>query len=497
MIKEGEATQAQVNAQLEALNNAYNSLEKYVPATGLKIGLDDDTSGATVVNDGFIRYTGSVVSGRAVQLNAELTPSNSQYTSIEWTSSNEDITVDDTGLVVNGKLTGAGVTKITCKITTAYGNEYEASAWVSFVRYGVTAVTFDSDVIYGAPQETKTITPNLNQSSQSSASCVNDCLYESSNTDVATVNDKGEVTFLTQGTAVITVTALDGGYVGTINATTTWDTTALQEAINQAKTYNYMDYAYDYGIAFNNAYTRAVEVYENPTASQVAINVACTNLVEAMTNLEGHEFITPVAEFYANGEELVAGKAYAVDSNNQVKINYTLNDGAMYKSVNITAVGTGITTSDTTNGIVLTKSITANTSVTVTAVVTDAYDRETTSTYIITVANKIINVTSVAITENDVEVGDTLVKTGFSLGYTDFSGIQLGYTLNPSSATTPAKVEWSSSAENRIVVDETGLVTLTTIGKGFSSNTADITCTVTNSDGTTVSKTVTVTIARK
>ena len=113
---------------------------------------------------------------------------------------------------------------ITCTVTTEEGDEFTDSVYVSFVRYGANEVTFDSNKIYGAPNQTKQLTANLNQTDKSTAAqllSVNDCLYSSSNEEVAAVDENGNVTFITQGEATITVTAIDGGYVGTIPAYTT------------------------------------------------------------------------------------------------------------------------------------------------------------------------------------------------------------------------------------------------------------------------------------
>lgn len=81
--------------------------------------------------------------------------------------------------------------------------------------------------------------------------------------------------------------------------------------------------------------------------------------------------------------------------------------------------------------------------------------------------------------------------------YTNFSGITIGYIPVPGNANSITSVSYTSSASNYVTVDENGLVELTTLGKIRSSNTATITCTVTNLDGTTATASVSVTITRR
>lgn len=491
MVREGKATQAEVNAQLKALNDAYDSLERYIVAEGVEVVLDDDGSVATEVNKGFIRYLGSSVNGKTVQLAYVTKPANAHFQKIEWVSDSDNITVNDEGLVSNTSAL-SGVAKVTCLMTNAYGQVLSGSVYVSFTRYGVKAVTFEKDKIYGAPQEIKNVNAKIDQGNNLNLG-VSDCIYESSNESVATVDEKGNVIFMSQGDSIITVTALDGGIQGKITVTTTWDTTALQAAIAEADQIDYMDYEYSYGMAFKSAYDTAKEVYANPLASQDTIDTACTDLTTAMTALEGNEFITPVVTLMSGDKVVEANKAYQTE-NDKATITYSLNDGAMYKSVELTAEGDGITSAATENGVVITRKQSVDTTATITCKVVDTYDREITKTFDITLVDKIINVTDIQLTADGALVSSSIAKTFKT--YTEFNGLQLGYILLPTDATAPTSVKWTSSATDYIVVDDNGLVTLTTRGKVRSSNTSNITCTVTNTDGTKVTKVLKVTISR-
>lgn len=496
VVDEGKATQAETDAQLKKLNDAYNALVRYNPVTGLNITYDKDQANVTEPNDGFIRYTATTLNSRTVQLDAGLQPAGAMYKSIEWTSSNENITVDKYGLATSNT-PQAKYAVITCTVTNVYDQTFTDSIYLSFVRYGVTQVTFDSDKIFGAPQEIKNASPNLNQGGTIQSSKIDDCLYTSSDESVATVDNEGNITFISQGSSTITVTSIDGGFVGTIEAVTTWDTTALQEAINQAKNIEYTDYAYDQGTAFNAAYENAQEVYDNVYATQDEIDTACAALQTAITNLEGNEFIAPAPVLNAGTQEIEDGRSYETDENSILTLSYAMNEGAMVKSVQWqTENENGVTTAVNGDNLVITKTGDTNASLTVKLVVTDDYDREKVYTYSIGVVSKIINITSISLTVNGAVSEGTYTETGHSSGYRDFTPIQLAYIATPEGATSPASVTWESLAPTYITVDENGLVDLTVAGKVRQTNTATIKCTVTNADGSVVTQSIMVTISR-
>lgn len=497
MVDSGKATQAEVNQMLEKVNTAYDNLVLYQAANGVKIGFEENQY-VTSPNEGYIRFTNQTLNGKQIQLTADILPSNDAiYNSVTWSSSNSNVSVDQFGLVTN-ETSPAKYSVITCTVEDENGNTYSSSVTVSFVRYGVTAVTFDDEMIYGAPQESKKLKPNLNQSSTTIAtSRIDDCTYESSQPDIASVDEDGNVTFLTQGTAVITVTSRDGGYVGTINAYTTWDTTALQAAIAQGEGITYTDYAYTQGTAFKTAFEAAKTVYANIYATQQEIDEACYNLQTAITNLEGNEFVKPEATITVNGKAVENNASYAVDENSQCVAEVALNEGAMVKSMSwTTESATNVTAENgSDNKLVLTKAD-GNGTVTIKLTVVDDYDRETTYTYTIKLVSAIVNITSLNITVNGTETTDTAyAETGLG-SYTKFNGIQLGYVAYPENATEATSVSWTSSASNYVAVSSDGNVTLTAAGKIKSTNTSTITCTVTNADGTKVSKSITITIAR-
>ncbi len=500
VVSDGKATQAEVNSYLDTLNAAYEGLVKYIAPDSVTITVPEGQDGVTIPNDGYVRKTANVLANAKLQLSAIVEPEDAIFKEVEWTSSKATVLVDETGLVTN--TAGARAATITVTYTGYDGTVVSDSINVSFVRYPVTKVEFPNDIVYGSVDTSKSIRLTAEDLGISNTNVptyyLTDCTYTSSDESIATVNNNGLVTFVSQGECTITAVTADGGYTGTITAYTTWDTSALAQAIFNAEEIDYMDYAPEYGNVFKEEYEAAVAVYENPYASQDEIDDACANLTEAMNLLEGHEFVAAEPAVTINGAAIEDGATYESQNGGAV-IALSLNDGAMIKSHTFTAENvTGATVNKNGDTLTVTKTGTAAT-LTVKFTALDDYDRETEVTYDITIVDSIVNITDFTFTADGVAVdGDSISQTGYALRYADFPGIQLGYTVSPSNANEPKSVEWSISDSTYMTVSDTGFVNLTTRGKGIArtSNTETITCTITNSDGTTVSKSITVTVGR-
>lgn len=494
MLNDGKATQAEVNEMVKRLDDAYNALVKYVAAQGLKIGFVEDSE-VSLVNDGFIRYSNTVsLNKKSITLEPVLEPEGSFYSTITWESSNPNITIGENGVLVNNT-TLPGTTKVTCTIENIYGGSYTDSVYVSFVRSGVTDISFAEERVFGAPSQTVTLKPTFTGTNNMNAS-VKDCLYSSSDENIATVDENGVVTFITQGEAIITLTTLDGGYQTTIKAYTTWDTTALKAAMEVAETIDYTDYAYGVGTAFKTAYDNAVTVYNNVYASQAEINAACTALTEATTALEGNEFILPEVTVTQNGTALSDGGIIETDENMTAVLDAVLNDGAMVKSVEVTASDMdGVTAQVNGTQVVITRSAEIG-SITLTVKTVDDYDRETVSTYHFSVINQVIPVTSIQLTADGELITENKLSYSCGGSYTNFKPITLDFIPTPGNANAIQSVTYSSDNKRIISVTDDGVVELTTLGKIPSSSKATITCTVTNADGTTATASVEITITK-
>lgn len=497
MIDSGLSTQAEIDAQVELLESAHNGLVKYIIAEGVSLTADTEAqANVTIPNPGHIRYLHNELSlkNKTVQLSAVTAPAGGLYQSITWSSSNDKVTVSDTGLVTNTD-SGNQWAEITCTITTVKGDSFTATTTVCFTRYAVTGVSMDTDMVHGSPQDTVTITPTVTSSATIASLALRDCTFTSDHPEIATVDNSGKITFVSQGKATITATTVDGGYTATVIAYTTYDFSALQQAIADAGAVDYKDYAYDYGMAFKTAYDKAVAVNADYESSQDVIDAATSALKQAQNALAGHEFVGPgEIGFTSGGAAVTEGKALVVDDNQQVTLSAAYADGAMVQDPSwTTAAENNVTAAtDAAGNLVLTKTnADASGSVKVTYTLKDAYDRTYTKTITVKLVNQKINIDSFKFTYDGNEVES--VSYGCGGIYTNKS-IQLGVSTYPADADAYVSALWTSNNKN-LVVDQTGKVSASGVMFG-TKYTATITCTLTLEDGSTVTNSIQVTFNR-
>lgn len=497
MIDSGLSTQAEIDAQVELLESAHNGLVKYIIAEGVSLTADTEAqANVTIPNPGHIRYLHNDLSlkNKTVQLSAVTAPAGGLYQSITWSSSNDKVTVSDTGLVTNTD-SGNQWAEITCTITTVKGDSFTATTTVCFTRYAVTGVSMDTDMVHGSPQDTVTITPTVTSSATIASLALRDCTFTSDHPEIATVDNSGKITFVSQGKATITATTVDGGYTATVIAYTTYDFSALQQAIADAGAVDYKDYAYDYGMAFKTAYDKAVAVNADYESSQDVIDAATSALKQAQNALVGHEFVGPgEIGFTSGGAAVTEGKALVVDDNQQVTLSAAYADGAMVQDPSwTTAAENNVTAAtDAAGNLVLTKTnADASGSVKVTYTLKDAYDRTYTKTITVKLVNQKINIDSFKFTYGGNEVGSVSYSCG---GVYTNKSIQLGVSTYPADADAYVSALWTSNNKN-LVVDQTGKVSAsgTMLGTKY---TATITCTLTLEDGSTVTNSIQVTFNR-
>lgn len=497
MIDSGLSTQAEIDAQVELLESAHNGLVKYIIAEGVSLTTDTEAqANVTIPNPGHIRYLHNELSlkNKTIQLSAVTAPAGGLYQSITWSSSNDKVTVSDTGLVTNTD-SGNQWAEITCTITTVKGDSFTATTTVCFTRYAVTGVSMDTDMVHGSPQDTVTITPTVTSTATIASLALRDCTFTSDHPEIATVDNSGKITFVSQGKATITATTVDGGYTATVIAYTTYDFSALQQAIADAGAVDYKDYAYDYGMAFKTAYDKAVAVNADYESSQDVIDAATSALKQAQNALVGHEFVGPgEIGFTSGGAAVTEGKALVVDDNQQVTLSAAYADGAMVQDPSwTTAAENNVTAAtDAAGNLVLTKTnADASGSVKVTYTLKDAYDRTYTKTITVKLVNQKINIDSFKFTYD----GNEVESVSYSCGgmYTNKS-IQLGVSTYPADADAYVSALWTSNNKN-LVVDQTGKVSAS--GAMFGTKyTATITCTLTLEDGSTVTNSIQVTFNR-
>lgn len=495
MIKAGTANQTEVNAMIAKLDDAFNNLVKFVPVTGAKITFEEQDK-TTMVNDGYIRYQSTLgLSGASFLLGSESYPADAACDDVVWTSSNPDaVSVSANGVVSKAANSNAATAIITATYTDEAGNTASDSVCVSFVRTAATGISFSSEIVYGRPNSTTTLSPSISSASKLVQPDIKNCVYKSSNTDIATVDENGVVTFVSYGEAEITATTMDGGYSATIKVFTTCDTSALLAIIDKSKNVEYTDYAYAYGTAFKQAYDNAVEVSNNYRATQEEINTATTELTTAYNNLAGNEFIgTGDIKLVANGAELSNGSKVPVGDDNTVTITASYNENAMLKSAQFSFENAnGVEASVQDGKLVITKTTTESSgSVDVIFTTVDDYDREISVMKSITVVDKILPISDFKFTYNGEEVESVTHKSTFLSN----QSVQLGINIYPENAEDYKSVTWTSN-NTKITVDSNGLVkTGSAMGLVSSAKTV-ITCTVTCQDGTTIEKEITVTFTR-
>ena len=167
-----------------------------VAVTGVTL---DETSKILFVGDEF-------------DLTATVAPDNATVKNVTWTSSDET-----KATVINGHVTAIAAGTPTITVTTTDGN-FTATCELTISNVAVTGVTLDqtSATIYtGSIGNTVQLTPTI-----APANATNKAVsWESSDEDVATVDENGLVTAVAIGTATITVTTTDGSKTATCDIT--------------------------------------------------------------------------------------------------------------------------------------------------------------------------------------------------------------------------------------------------------------------------------------
>ncbi len=192
VLDKEDATQAEVDAQVNALDNAVKALKK------------------AAVKVSKIKITGvskKIASGKKIQLKAVISPSNATNKKVTWKSSNPKLaTVDSKGLV--RIKSGKGGRSVTITATAADGSGKKATYKIKFMKGVVKKVTISGKKSIKAGKKLQlkakvTATKNANKKVK----------WTSSNTKYAKVNSKGKVTALKAGKGrkvKITAMATDG-----------------------------------------------------------------------------------------------------------------------------------------------------------------------------------------------------------------------------------------------------------------------------------------------
>ena len=145
--------------------------------------------------------TSSLWVGETKTIVAKVTPTNANNTSVEWSSSDNNVATVSSKGVVTAK--GKGTCTITCKAVDGYGTKSTCSVTV---KQPVTSIALSDATSSLWVGETKTITATVTPTSANNTAVK----WSSSDTKVATVNSDGTITAIGKGTCTITCTAADG-----------------------------------------------------------------------------------------------------------------------------------------------------------------------------------------------------------------------------------------------------------------------------------------------
>ena len=299
LIDANASSQKEVDAQLEKLIAAYKGLEKYTHINNVEIYLDGEEA------SNFYQYDVSLLTDGAykdakLDLNVRLYPNNANYASVTWTSSTDKIVISENGVASPAKNTSFNVLKnegyygkITCTVTDHFGQTWTDDVWVSFAYTPATGITISESAVSGSIGDTHQLTATVQPSGTLGVgkASISDFYWESDNENIATVDDKGLVTFVSTGATTVRAIAYDGGYTATCSVSTGGDRSALQAALEKYKDTDYQDYEYTVGITFKQAYEEAQSVMNDNTKTQDEINQAAQALIEAGAALEGHQVI--------------------------------------------------------------------------------------------------------------------------------------------------------------------------------------------------------------
>lgn len=189
-------------ATITATSTTKNPVSASCKVTVLK---KKEVTGLSLSSDG-----GSMYKGKTHTLVATIYPSNATFKDVKWTSSNSKVVSVD----ANGKLTAlkAGTAVIKC---TSVDNPMVFATCNVTVKVKVTGVKLNRTS--GSLYETKSgaLTATVSPSDATDKRVK----WTSSNTKIATVDSKGNITGIKPGTVYITATTVNGGYTATCKVT--------------------------------------------------------------------------------------------------------------------------------------------------------------------------------------------------------------------------------------------------------------------------------------
>ena len=191
-------------------SDVYCIVSGTVSFSGVTVVCGDGGSSSSPVYPTSISLSGTntISIGSTTQLEVNYNPNNTNVKNVTWTSSAESIaTVSNAGLVTG--VTQGSVT-ITATAQTESGTT-QATFTVTVTPIAVTSVSLSSNSETIKAGKTVTLIPTISPSNATNKNVT----WSTSNDQIATVSDSGVVNGVSEGTATITVTTVDGSKTAT------------------------------------------------------------------------------------------------------------------------------------------------------------------------------------------------------------------------------------------------------------------------------------------
>ena len=204
-----------------SINNETNNISSSTINSGSDISSNSQTSSQYVTGVTLNKSSISIAVGQSETLTATITPANATDKTVLWSSDNSSVaavgntgkvTTEGTGTATITVTTTDGEFSATCTVTVTHNAENKTpDDYAVTVTQPVTSVTLDKSsstiIVGGTDTLTATIAPYGATDST--------VKWNSSNKNVATVDDNGNVNAVAAGTAKITVTTNDGRFIAT------------------------------------------------------------------------------------------------------------------------------------------------------------------------------------------------------------------------------------------------------------------------------------------
>lgn len=155
--------------------------------------------------------------GESSTITPTVAPSNATNKTLAWGTSNSNVaTVSQNGVVTG---IGPGTCTITAYATDGSNKTATCTVTVIGANIPVTGVTLNKSSLFVSVGGTATLVPTILPPGATNQNVT----WDTSDTTVATVNSSGVVTGVHEGTCIITVRTVDGGYTATCSVTVTVD----------------------------------------------------------------------------------------------------------------------------------------------------------------------------------------------------------------------------------------------------------------------------------